>query len=81
MVMDYGITAGVVVVTLASYSLIGKMITKRNGNSGGLKAHNDSATAHPDMREDMSTMGKKITKIDDRTTRMDKKLDRLLGSS
>ena len=55
---------------------------KRRNNSGGvLKAHDDSATAHPDIREDMSTMGKKITKIDDRTVGMDKKLDKLLDGN
>lgn len=54
-------------------------VKRKNGNSGGLKAHDDSATAHPDIREDMSTMSKKITTIDDRTSGMDKKLDRLLG--
>ena len=56
-------------------------IRRRNGNGSGLKAHNDSSSAHPDIREDMSTMGKKITKIDDRTFGMDEKLDRLLDDN
>lgn len=53
-------------------------IRRRNGNGGKAKAHDDSATAHPDIRKTMSMMGQKITKIDDRTVGMDKKLDRLL---
>lgn len=72
--------AGVVGVSGLIFKLAWAGLSKRKNGNGisGLTAHNDSSSAHPDIREDMSMMGKKITKIDDRTIGMDKKVDKIL---
>ncbi len=39
-------------------------VRRRNGVGGNLKAHDDSSSAHPDMREDISNMSEKLDGID-----------------
>lgn len=47
-------------------------IRRRNGNGGNLKAHNDSSTAHKDIRDD-------ITKIDEKLDGIVKTSNRILA--
>lgn len=73
--------AGVVGMSGLVFKLAWGGLTKRRNGVSGLQAHNDSSTAHPDMRKKMTSMNEKIENIDDRTILMDDKLDRLLDGN
>ncbi len=73
-----GIAGGIVVMVMGSYKLIGTLSRaliarrngKANGSGNGLKAHNDSARAHPDIRQDISKMDEKLDSIGDTGNRI-----------